>query len=101
LNPCYPPLPYFPRFQELGFSTPTDIQKEALPKALAGKDIIIQAKTGSGKTLAFVLPLLEKLAKLSAGPGETCALCIAPTRELAVQIQEVILQLDPTLSPFW
>ena len=69
----------------------TDIQLAAVPHALAGRDVLGAAKTGSGKTLAFVVPLLEKLYRegwsLSDGLG---ALIITPTRELALQIFEVL-----------
>jgi len=73
------------------FSAMTDIQLAAVPHALAGRDVLGAAKTGSGKTLAFVVPLLEKLYRegwaLSDGLG---ALIITPTRELALQIFEVL-----------
>lgn len=61
----------------------TDIQREALPLALRGKDVLGAAKTGSGKTLAFVIPILEQLyrAKWTAMDG-VGALVISPTREL-------------------
>ena len=69
----------------------TDIQLAAIPHALAGRDVLGAAKTGSGKTLAFVVPLLEKLYRegwsLADGLG---ALVITPTRELALQIFEVL-----------
>ena len=74
-----------------GFTEMTDIQLAAVPHALAGRDVLGAAKTGSGKTLAFVVPLLEKLYRegwaLSDGLG---ALVITPTRELALQIFEVL-----------
>ncbi|GLD99337.1 hypothetical protein PINS_up008056 [Pythium insidiosum] len=74
-----------------GFTKPTRIQIGAIPHALAGRDILGAAKTGSGKTLAFLLPLLEKLYRLrwdvEDGLG---ALVISPTRELALQIFEVL-----------
>lgn len=73
------------------FKTMTDIQKRALPFALKGSDILGAAKTGSGKTLAFLIPVLESLhrkkwSKLD-GLG---ALILSPTRELAIQIFEVL-----------
>ena len=69
----------------------TDIQAAALPHALAGRDILGAAKTGSGKTLSFVIPILERLyrEKWSQEDG-LGALIITPTRELALQIFEVI-----------
>src|SRR5947209_12376050 len=72
--------------QKAGFEAPTPIQAQAIPHALAGKDVIGLAATGTGKTLAFVLPLLERIQpRLGAQ-----ALILAPTRELADQILEQI-----------
>jgi ATP-dependent RNA helicase RhlE len=65
-----------------GFEAPTPIQVQAIPPALAGKDVIGCAATGTGKTLAFVLPIVERLE----GKHGTRALVLAPTRELAQQI---------------
>nr|WCZ58292.1 ATP-dependent RNA helicase [Paratrimastix eleionoma] len=63
------------------------IQKDALPPALAGRDVLGTAKTGSGKTLAFLIPCVEKLAKLRfQGRNGTGVIIISPTRELALQI---------------
>src|SRR5215213_3210390 len=70
----------------MGFTEPTKIQKESIPAALEGKDLLACAMTGSGKTAAFLLPLMNKLLALPR--GKTRALVIAPTRELAAQIQE-------------
>src|ERR1041384_4465711 len=70
-----------------GFEAPTPIQAQAIPHGLAGKDVIGAAATGTGKTLAFVLPILERLFGKQHG---TRALILAPTRELAVQIEEQI-----------
>jgi ATP-dependent RNA helicase RhlE len=67
-----------------GYRIPTPIQARAIPPALAGKDVIGCAATGTGKTAAFVLPLVERLA----GKTGTRALVLAPTRELAIQIDE-------------
>ncbi len=69
-----------------GYREPTPIQREAIPPALAGRDIIGCAQTGTGKTAAFVVPLIERLA----GGRGTRALILAPTRELAMQIQKTI-----------
>ncbi|KAF8936850.1 DEAD-domain-containing protein [Dissophora ornata] len=69
----------------------TDIQRKALPLGLCGKDILGAAKTGSGKTLAFLVPLVEMLYRQKWGPMDGLgALVISPTRELAVQIFEVL-----------
>ncbi|MCQ2821085.1 MAG: DEAD/DEAH box helicase, partial [archaeon] len=69
----------------------TPIQRATLPHSLAGRDIMGASKTGSGKTLCFLIPLLELLyrERWSRDDG-LCALCILPTRELAIQVFEVI-----------
>src|SRR5438477_11332423 len=76
---------------DMGFTRPTPIQAEAIPVALAGRDLIGCASTGTGKTAAFVLPILERLAAKTR--GKCRALVIAPTRELALQIDEQVLAL--------
>ncbi|KAG5651590.1 hypothetical protein H0H81_008111 [Sphagnurus paluster] len=69
----------------------TDIQAKSLPVSLKGKDILGAARTGSGKTLAFLVPVLELLYRKKWGPSDGLgALIISPTRELAVQIFEVL-----------
>ncbi|KAK1944975.1 ATP-dependent RNA helicase dbp4 [Phytophthora citrophthora] len=74
-----------------GFTAPTKIQVGALPHALAGRDVLAAAKTGSGKTLAFLLPVLEKLFRMRWSVEDGLgALVISPTRELALQIFEVL-----------
>ena len=70
----------------LGFQAPTPIQRDAIPPALAGRDVLACAMTGSGKTAAFLLPILQRLLALPR--GTTRALVVAPTRELAAQIDE-------------
>ncbi|KAK5121487.1 ATP-dependent RNA helicase dbp4 [Meristemomyces frigidus] len=74
------------------FSALTDIQAKAVPLALKGKDILGAAKTGSGKTLAFLVPVLENLyrAQCVGGDAGLGAMIISPTRELAIQIFEVL-----------
>ena len=71
-----------------GYSTPTPIQIQAIPAAMAGRDLIGTAQTGTGKTAAFVLPILHRL--ISAPRNQTRALIVTPTRELAEQIHEAI-----------
>ncbi|MBI5867546.1 MAG: DEAD/DEAH box helicase [candidate division Zixibacteria bacterium] len=71
---------------EMGFTTPTPIQKDAIGPALEGRDILACAMTGSGKTAAFVLPILNGL--MGKKRGTTRALILTPTRELAAQIAE-------------
>ncbi|MDD4890494.1 MAG: DEAD/DEAH box helicase, partial [Phycisphaerae bacterium] len=73
----------------MGFEEPTPIQEGMIPLALAGKDILGQARTGTGKTAAFGLPILQ-LADRDRG---TQALILTPTRELAVQVHNEIVQL--------
>jgi ATP-dependent RNA helicase RhlE len=70
--------------KDLGFTRPTPIQSDAIPPALAGRDLLACASTGSGKTAAFLLPILHKL--MSERRGTTRALVLTPTRELAAQI---------------
>jgi ATP-dependent RNA helicase RhlE len=72
--------------KELGFVRPTPIQADAIPPALAGRDVLASAVTGSGKTAAFLLPILHQL--IARPRGTTRALVITPTRELAAQILE-------------
>jgi ATP-dependent RNA helicase RhlE len=73
---------------ERGYDTPTPIQAGAIPAVLAGRDLLAGAQTGTGKTAAFVLPLLQ-LLEASSGRAPR-VLILAPTRELAAQIQESI-----------
>lgn len=98
--------PKFTRFDQLGLSElmmaalgeaayvePTPIQAGLIPHALAGEDVLGQARTGTGKTAAFAIPILEKLAshKEAGGPQ---AIILVPTRELAVQVRDEIVKLS-------
>ncbi|MEI8234005.1 MAG: DEAD/DEAH box helicase [Verrucomicrobiota bacterium] len=74
--------------QEAGYTKPTPIQTAAIPPILEGRDLIGIAQTGTGKTAAFVLPILAKLKETAPGSSGTRALILAPTRELAAQIEE-------------
>lgn len=78
--------------RRVGFETPTDIQRELIPLALAGRDCLGQARTGTGKTAAFGLPVLQLLTP----GGGVQALILVPTRELAVQVDEHIRLLAGT-----
>lgn len=69
--------------EEMGYHTPTEVQKNTLPPALEKRDLIVLSKTGSGKTGAFGVPMIELLSKKQAKR----ALVLAPTRELAVQVE--------------
>src|SRR3954469_15123248 len=70
--------------KDLGFTRPTPIQADAIPPAIAGRDVLACAMTGSGKTVAFLLPILNQL--IGRPRGTTRALILTPTRELAAQI---------------
>ena len=72
--------------ESMGFTEATPIQKDSIPLALEGKDILGQAQTGTGKTGAFGIPIIEKVA----GKKGVQALLLAPTRELAMQVAEQI-----------
>lgn len=77
--------------EEAGYEKPTEVQQETIPLALAGHDVLGIAQTGTGKTAAFVLPLLMKVKY--AREGNPRALILAPTRELVLQIANVVTQL--------
>jgi superfamily II DNA/RNA helicase len=73
----------FAALEKADFTVMTDIQRAAIPHALCGRDVLGAAKTGSGKTLAFLIPVLEKLYRLSWSRQDGLgALIISPTREL-------------------
>ena len=95
-----------PRFSDLGialnllsilekqqFITPTPIQHQVIPSAMEGKDIVGIAQTGTGKTLAFGIPMIQRLG-LAKGQG----LILLPTRELALQVNEVLDKLGRSLG---
>lgn len=72
-----------------GYTEPTEVQRKAIPHAADGKDVLAVAPTGTGKTAAFSIPLLQKLAKTKPeGKRDIRALILAPTRELALQVDE-------------
>ena len=74
-----------------GYTAPTEIQSQAIPAAVKGRDIIGCAQTGTGKTAAFVLPILDRLSHESAAKKlVTRALILTPTRELALQVEKAI-----------
>ena len=79
-----------------GYTDPTPVQREAIPLVLAGRDLLAGAQTGTGKTAAFVLPMLQRLAANAprdVRPGQRPnirALVLAPTRELAIQVEESV-----------
>jgi ATP-dependent RNA helicase DeaD len=69
--------------EAMGYAAPTDCQRETIPLALAGRDLVVQSRTGTGKTAAFGVPIVERVA---AGSTMVQALALTPTRELAVQV---------------
>jgi len=89
-----------------GFSRPMPIQGRSIPKIIEGRDVLARAETGSGKTAAYVLPLLQKLISqrreegLQAARGHHIrALILVPTRELALQVSEVVAALGAEMRP--
>ena len=72
----------------MGFNTATPIQEQVIPEILKKRDVIACAQTGTGKTAAFVLPTLQHLS--DADDNVTKALIVVPTRELAIQIEQVL-----------
>ncbi len=73
----------------LGYAEPTPVQRAAIPAVLAGGDLLVSSQTGSGKTAAFVLPGLQRLRTAASLPGRgPRMLVLAPTRELAMQVQK-------------
>ena len=110
-----PPVQATPSFAELGlspalarsaaaigWSTATAIQRAAIPAILQGRDVLGLAPTGSGKTAAYLLPLLQRLVVVPGSraerPRRLRALILAPTRELAAQIGQVLRALAPQLK---
>ncbi len=70
-----------------GYTTPTPVQAGLIPRAIAGVDVLGQARTGTGKTASFVLPILERMLQPGRAGGPR-ALVLVPTRELAVQVKD-------------
>ncbi len=71
-----------------GYTSPTPIQEQAIPQIIKGKDILAGARTGTGKTAAFALPILQKLDESKGNSRSPRALILAPTRELAAQVED-------------
>ncbi|MDX1573260.1 MAG: DEAD/DEAH box helicase [Methylophaga sp.] len=82
-----------------GFNKATEVQQTAIPALLSGQDVLACAATGTGKTAAFVLPILQKLMDEPNHAGKAQFLVLAPTRELAFQIQHVFHQLGQSFKP--
>ena len=79
--------------KSFSFTTPTPIQRKAIPIAIEGKDVIGIAQTGTGKTIAFGIPLIQRLAQ-QKGRG----LILVPTRELAIQVNDALKKLARVFS---
>ncbi|MCX6743597.1 MAG: DEAD/DEAH box helicase, partial [Candidatus Parcubacteria bacterium] len=78
---------------KLNFKIPTAIQRQAIPTALQGKDLVGVAQTGTGKTLAFGIPMIQRLNQVKG-----CGLVVLPTRELAIQVDEALRQVGTRLG---
>src|SRR6185436_2103899 len=72
---------------DAGYSSPTPIQREAIPLIRRGRDVIGLAQTGTGKTAAFTLPIVDLLLD---GPRRTRAIVLTPTRELCMQVEQAV-----------
>lgn len=82
--------PIIKALEKEGYQQPTPIQEQAIPAALAGRDLLACAQTGTGKTAAFVLPILQHLTHPAEKLKGIKSLILTPTRELAIQINESI-----------
>jgi len=81
--------PLLEAIKKRGYIEATPIQEQAIPLIMDGRDIIGSSQTGTGKTAAFALPILQKIA-LGGKSKDLTALILAPTRELALQIEESV-----------
>lgn len=77
----------------LNIKTPTPIQRQAIPIAIQGKDVVGIAQTGTGKTIAFGIPMLQRLQEIKG-----CGLVVLPTRELAIQVDEALRKIGSDMS---
>ncbi len=86
------PEPILKAIAKQGYDTPTPIQAQAIPAIMEGNDVMAAAQTGTGKTAGFTLPLLVRLSKgQPAGANQVRALVLTPTRELAAQVNESVV----------
>lgn len=90
--------PILKALAEQGYIAPTPIQRNAIPPALKGQDVLGCAQTGTGKTCAFATPILQRLNGRNGNPRAIRALVLTPTRELALQIQESFTDYGKYLS---
>lgn len=86
---------------DAGYTEPTPIQRDAIPPALEGRDVLGCAQTGTGKTAAFSLPLLQRVDQLAGDDPCVRALVVTPTRELAAQIGDSIATYGKHLGDLW
>jgi superfamily II DNA/RNA helicase len=89
-----------PALARAGIREPFPIQAATLPDAISGRDILGRGQTGSGKTLAFGLAMLTRLAGRRAAPHRPLGLVLVPTRELAMQVSDVLWP-RPAASSTW
>lgn len=80
---------------EKGWESPSPIQEASIPIALTGRDILARAKNGTGKTGAYAIPILERV---DTSKDEVQALCVVPTRELALQTSQILIELSKHLG---
>ncbi|KAH0785023.1 DEAD-box ATP-dependent RNA helicase 37-like [Histomonas meleagridis] len=78
---------------KMGYKSPTAVQKFSIPYVLSGRDVLVTSQTGSGKTAAYMLPVLTQL-QTTKESRDPCILVLAPTRELALQIQDETLKFS-------
>jgi ATP-dependent RNA helicase DeaD len=76
--------------EHMGYKAPTDVQSETIPRAITGKDLVVQSRTGTGKTAAFGIPIVERV---DTSRDEVQAVVLAPTRELAIQVAQEIAEI--------
>ena len=91
--------PLLKAIEESGYKEPSPIQAQSIPAVLRGNDLLASAQTGTGKTASFVLPILQKLHNQPrAKSNHIKVLILTPTRELAAQVHESIVQYGSHLS---
>ena len=90
--------PILAALKEQGYEAPSPIQEQAIPPALAGRDVLGCAQTGTGKTCAFASPILQRLSEARTPDHRLRALILTPTRELAIQIGESFAAYGAHLS---
>ncbi|MEK6676214.1 MAG: DEAD/DEAH box helicase [Planctomycetota bacterium] len=87
-------VPFLKALAQIGFTQPSVIQEQLIPVALTGRDVLGQARTGTGKTAAFGLPVLQRIDPA----GRLQAICLVPTRELAVQVTAELQRFTTSTS---